>query len=138
MFVVRRLYITWRFLRGVEHQFQSLRVGVDDVLPLHLLRHFDERELDVSEFHHHSPSTSRLSFHQVSVRLSVSSSSIITRKVFKRFSWNLVALRTAVMRSIHEILRLAILKMAAWQPSWIYVVICMNIAEIVKKYTNAR
>ena len=42
------------------------------------------------------------------------------------------------MRSIHEILRLAILKMAAWQPSWIYVVICMNIAEIVKKYTNAR
>ena len=43
-----RLYITWRFLRGVESQFQSLRLGVDDVVPLHLLRHFDERELDVS------------------------------------------------------------------------------------------
>jgi len=50
--VVGRLYITWRFLRGVEAQFQSLRHGVDDVIPLCLLQQFHERELDVRDHAH--------------------------------------------------------------------------------------
>jgi hypothetical protein len=47
LFVCFRLYINWRFLSGVEEQLEALKRGLNEVLPLYLLRPFDENELDV-------------------------------------------------------------------------------------------
>ena len=42
-----RLYVQWRFLRGIEAQFLALQKGFNELIPQHLLRPFDERELEV-------------------------------------------------------------------------------------------
>lgn len=45
---VSRLYVNWRFLRGIEAQFLALQKGFNEVIPQHLLKTFDEKELEVS------------------------------------------------------------------------------------------
>jgi len=45
--VLCRLYVQWRFLRGIEAQFLALQKGFNELIPQHLLRPFDERELEV-------------------------------------------------------------------------------------------
>ena len=42
-----RLYVQWRFMRGIEAQFLALQKGFNELIPQHLLRPFDERELEV-------------------------------------------------------------------------------------------
>ncbi|KAI5698878.1 hypothetical protein M8J75_013167 [Diaphorina citri] len=42
-----RLYVNWRFMRGIEQQFLALQKGFTEIVPLHLLRPFDERELEL-------------------------------------------------------------------------------------------
>lgn len=42
-----RLYVNWRFLRGIEAQFLALQKGFNEVIPQHLLKAFDEKELEV-------------------------------------------------------------------------------------------
>ena len=45
--VLCRLYVQWRFMRGIEAQFLALQKGFNELIPQHLLRPFDERELEV-------------------------------------------------------------------------------------------
>ncbi|MEQ2185757.1 E3 ubiquitin-protein ligase smurf2, partial [Goodea atripinnis] len=45
-----RLYVNWRFLRGIEAQFLALQKGFNEVIPQHLLKAFDEKELEVLRF----------------------------------------------------------------------------------------
>lgn len=47
MCVFSRLYVQWVFMRGIEAQFLALQKGFHEIIPQHLLRPFDERELDV-------------------------------------------------------------------------------------------
>lgn len=47
MCVLIRLYVNWRFMRGIETQFLALQKGFNELVPQHLLRLFDERELEV-------------------------------------------------------------------------------------------
>ena len=42
------LVLEWRFKRGVEEQTKSFLEGFEEVVPLHWLQYFDERELEVS------------------------------------------------------------------------------------------
>uniref|UniRef100_H2YQB8 E3 ubiquitin-protein ligase n=1 Tax=Ciona savignyi TaxID=51511 RepID=H2YQB8_CIOSA len=42
-----KLYVNWRFMRGIEAQFLSLSKGFYELIPQHLLRPFDERELEL-------------------------------------------------------------------------------------------
>ncbi|XP_060071708.1 E3 ubiquitin-protein ligase SMURF2-like [Ylistrum balloti] len=42
-----KLYVHWRFMRGIEAQFLALQKGFNEVIPQHLLRPFDERELEL-------------------------------------------------------------------------------------------
>uniref|UniRef100_A0A8C6Z8D7 HECT-type E3 ubiquitin transferase n=1 Tax=Nothoprocta perdicaria TaxID=30464 RepID=A0A8C6Z8D7_NOTPE len=42
-----RLYVNWRFLRGIEAQFLALQKGFNEVIPQHLLKTFDEKELEL-------------------------------------------------------------------------------------------
>lgn len=44
---LHRLYVNWRFLRGIEAQFLALQKGFNEVIPQHLLKAFDEKELEV-------------------------------------------------------------------------------------------
>ncbi|XP_070338168.1 E3 ubiquitin-protein ligase SMURF2 isoform X3 [Equus asinus] len=44
---VARLYVNWRFLRGIEAQFLALQKGFNEVIPQHLLKTFDEKELEL-------------------------------------------------------------------------------------------
>lgn len=44
---VCRLYVNWRFLQGIEAQFLALQKGFNEVIPQHLLKAFDEKELEV-------------------------------------------------------------------------------------------
>lgn len=44
-----RLYVNWRFLHGIEAQFLALQKGFNEVIPQHLLKAFDEKELEVPE-----------------------------------------------------------------------------------------
>jgi len=37
-------------MRGIEAQFLALQKGFNELIPQHLLRPFDERELEVSSF----------------------------------------------------------------------------------------
>ncbi|GAU88682.1 hypothetical protein RvY_01332 [Ramazzottius varieornatus] len=42
-----RLYVTWRFMQGIEAQFLALQKGFHEVIPGTLLKTFDERELEL-------------------------------------------------------------------------------------------
>ena len=42
-----RLYVSYRFMRGIEQQFLSLQKGFHELIPATLLRPFDERELEL-------------------------------------------------------------------------------------------
>ncbi|XP_064087862.1 E3 ubiquitin-protein ligase SMURF1-like isoform X1 [Macrobrachium nipponense] len=42
-----RLYVNYRFMQGIEHQFGALQKGFTEVVPQHLLKPFDERELEL-------------------------------------------------------------------------------------------
>ncbi|BFZ17439.1 hypothetical protein BsWGS_20477 [Bradybaena similaris] len=42
-----KLYVQWRFMRGIEAQFLSLQKGFSEIIPQHMLRGFDERELEL-------------------------------------------------------------------------------------------
>lgn len=52
-----RLYVNWRFLRGIEAQFLALQKGFNEVIPQHLLKAFDEKELEASGCLHALPVT---------------------------------------------------------------------------------
>lgn len=40
--------LEWRFKHGVEDQTKAFLDGFEEVVPLHWLQYFDERELEVS------------------------------------------------------------------------------------------
>lgn len=42
-----RLYVNYRFMRGIEQQFLALQKGFTELVPTALLRPFDERELEL-------------------------------------------------------------------------------------------
>ncbi|CAL4079289.1 unnamed protein product [Meganyctiphanes norvegica] len=42
-----RLYVNYRFMQGIEQQFAALQKGFTEVVPQHLLKPFDERELEL-------------------------------------------------------------------------------------------
>lgn len=42
-----KLYVNYRFMRGIEQQFLSLQRGFAELIPSMLLRPFDERELEL-------------------------------------------------------------------------------------------
>ncbi|XP_041474535.1 E3 ubiquitin-protein ligase SMURF2-like [Lytechinus variegatus] len=42
-----KLFVQWRFLRGIEPQFLALQKGFHELIPPRLLRPFDERELEL-------------------------------------------------------------------------------------------
>ncbi|KAK7506292.1 hypothetical protein BaRGS_00002404 [Batillaria attramentaria] len=42
-----KLYVQWRFMRGIEAQFLALQKGFNEIIPQLLLRPFDERELEL-------------------------------------------------------------------------------------------
>ncbi|XP_072030008.1 E3 ubiquitin-protein ligase SMURF2-like [Amphiura filiformis] len=42
-----KLFVQWRFLRGIEPQFLALQKGFNELIPQHLLKPFDERELEL-------------------------------------------------------------------------------------------
>ncbi|KAK6630644.1 hypothetical protein RUM43_014629 [Polyplax serrata] len=42
-----KLYVNYRFMRGIEQQFLALLKGFTEVVPANLLRLFDERELEL-------------------------------------------------------------------------------------------
>ena len=41
------LYVQWRFQVGVEKQFMALQKGFHELIPAHLLKQFDEKELEL-------------------------------------------------------------------------------------------
>ena len=41
------LILDWRFKRGVEEQTKAFLDGFEEIVPLHWLQYFDERELEV-------------------------------------------------------------------------------------------
>uniref|UniRef100_A0A1A9WXJ4 E3 ubiquitin-protein ligase SMURF1 n=1 Tax=Glossina brevipalpis TaxID=37001 RepID=A0A1A9WXJ4_9MUSC len=42
-----KLYVNYRFMRGIEQQFLALHKGFSELIPNNLLRPFDERELEL-------------------------------------------------------------------------------------------
>ncbi|XP_014261551.1 E3 ubiquitin-protein ligase SMURF2 [Cimex lectularius] len=42
-----KLYVNYRFMRGIEQQFLALQKGFTELIPLHLLKTFDENELEL-------------------------------------------------------------------------------------------
>ncbi|XP_069685211.1 E3 ubiquitin-protein ligase SMURF2 [Periplaneta americana] len=42
-----KLYVNYRFMRGIEQQFLALQKGFTELIPAQLLRPFDERELEL-------------------------------------------------------------------------------------------
>lgn len=42
-----KLYVQWRFMRGIEAQFLALQKGFSEIIPQQVLRPFDERELEL-------------------------------------------------------------------------------------------
>lgn len=42
-----KLYVTYRFMRGIEQQFLALQKGLTEVVPGTLLKPFDEREIEL-------------------------------------------------------------------------------------------
>lgn len=47
-----RLYVNWRFMRGIEAQFLALQKGFNELIPQHLLKPFDNKELEVIQLMH--------------------------------------------------------------------------------------
>lgn len=43
-----KLYVKYRFRRGIEQQFHALKKGFNELVPSPLLEPFDEKELEVS------------------------------------------------------------------------------------------
>ena len=43
-----KLYVKYRFRRGIEQQFHALKKGFNELVPASLLEPFDEKELEVS------------------------------------------------------------------------------------------
>nr|KAF6482160.1 SMAD specific E3 ubiquitin protein ligase 1 [Molossus molossus] len=43
-----RLYVNWRFMRGIEAQFLALQKGFNELIPQHLLKPFDQKELEAA------------------------------------------------------------------------------------------
>ncbi|KAJ7403998.1 E3 ubiquitin-protein ligase SMURF1 [Willisornis vidua] len=41
------LYVNWRFMRGIEAQFLALQKGFNELIPQHLLKPFDQKELEL-------------------------------------------------------------------------------------------
>ena len=41
------LYVQWRFKAGIENQFNALKKGFSEIIPQHLLKPFDEKELEL-------------------------------------------------------------------------------------------
>ncbi len=41
------LYVQWRFRVGVEKQFMAVQKGFHELIPPHLLKQFDEKELEL-------------------------------------------------------------------------------------------
>jgi len=58
--------LEWRFKRGVEEQTKAFLEGFEEVVPLHWLQYFDERELEVST---HTEVTSIQQPHPLSLQL---------------------------------------------------------------------
>uniref|UniRef100_F6QUG6 E3 ubiquitin-protein ligase SMURF1 n=1 Tax=Xenopus tropicalis TaxID=8364 RepID=F6QUG6_XENTR len=42
-----RLYVNWRFMRGIEAQFLALQKGFNELIPQHLLKPFEQKELEL-------------------------------------------------------------------------------------------
>jgi len=42
-----KLYVTYRFMHGIEQQFLALQKGFNELIPQNLLKPFDERELEL-------------------------------------------------------------------------------------------
>ncbi|XP_014672884.1 PREDICTED: E3 ubiquitin-protein ligase SMURF2-like [Priapulus caudatus] len=42
-----RLYVNWRYMRGIEAQFLALQKGYNELIPQHFLKSFDEKELEL-------------------------------------------------------------------------------------------
>lgn len=42
-----KLYVNYRFMQGIEQQFLALQKGFNELIPQHLLKSFDERELEL-------------------------------------------------------------------------------------------
>jgi E3 ubiquitin ligase SMURF1/2 len=42
-----RLYVNYRFMRGIEQQFLALQKGFSELVPIHMLRPFEEHELEL-------------------------------------------------------------------------------------------
>lgn len=42
-----RLYVNYRFMRGIEQQFLALQKGFHELIPPQILRSFDEKELEL-------------------------------------------------------------------------------------------
>lgn len=42
-----KLYVNYRFMRGIEQQFLALQKGFSELIPSTSLRPFDERELEL-------------------------------------------------------------------------------------------
>lgn len=42
-----RLYVQWRFSVGIEKQFMALQKGFHELIAPHLLKMFDEKELEL-------------------------------------------------------------------------------------------
>ncbi|KAG8326840.1 hypothetical protein J6590_032673 [Homalodisca vitripennis] len=42
-----KLYVNYRFMRGIEQQFLALQKGFTEIVPAQLMRPFDERELEL-------------------------------------------------------------------------------------------
>lgn len=47
LLLIFRLYVNYRFMRGIEQQFLALQKGFNELIPQHLLKSFDEKELEV-------------------------------------------------------------------------------------------
>ena len=45
-----RLYVKYRLTHGVETQFKAFMKGFNELVPQHLIKMFDERELEVHLF----------------------------------------------------------------------------------------
>ncbi|EHB10351.1 E3 ubiquitin-protein ligase SMURF2 [Heterocephalus glaber] len=42
-----RLYVNWKFMPGIEAQFLALQKGFNELIPQHLLKPFDQKELEL-------------------------------------------------------------------------------------------
>lgn len=45
--IYNSLYVQWRFKAGIEKQFIALQKGFNEMVSTHLLKSFDEKELEL-------------------------------------------------------------------------------------------